>query len=68
MLLHESVNEYCLKFKLPGILENYQHLSDIASKEKMSYSEYLHKLLEFENIGREQRSKEMLLKIAGFPK
>ena len=68
MLLHESINEYCLKFKLPGILEHYQHLSDIASKDKISYSEYLHKLLEFENIGREQRSKEMLLKIAGLPK
>jgi len=68
MLLHENINEYCLKFKLPGILEHYHHLSDIASKEKMSYSEYLYKLLEFENIGREQRSKEMLLKIAGLPK
>lgn len=68
MLVHESVNEYCLKFKLSGILEHYQHLADIASKEKMSYSEYLYKLLEFENRGREQRSKEMLLKIAGFPK
>ena len=34
----------------------------------MSYNKYLYKLLEFENGGREQRSKEMLLKIAGFPK
>lgn len=68
MLLHESINEYCLKFKLPGILEHYQYLSDIASKDNPSYSEYLYKLLEFENIGREQRSKDMLLKIAGFPK
>ncbi|RXK14562.1 transposase [Halarcobacter mediterraneus] len=58
----------CAKFKLPAILEHYQHLADRASKENLSYSEYLYKLLEFENIGREQRSKEMLLKIAGFPK
>lgn len=68
MLLHESINEHCFKFKLPGILEHYQHLSDVASKENMSYSEYLYKLLEFENNGREQRSKEMLLKMAGLPK
>ncbi len=68
MLLHESINEYCQKFKLAGILEHYQYLADIASKENISYSEYLYKLLEFENIGREQRSKNMLLKIAGFPK
>jgi len=68
MLLHENINEYCLKFKLPGILEHYQHLADIASKEKISYSEYLYKLLEFENKGREIRSKDMLLKISGIPK
>ena len=68
MLLHENINEYCSKFKLPGILEHYQYLADIASKEKMSYSEYLYKLLEFENKGREIRSKEMLLKISGIPK
>jgi DNA replication protein DnaC len=68
MLLHESINEYCSKFKLPGILENYQHLADIASKENMSYSEYLYKLLELENSGRELRSKNMLLKMAGLPK
>jgi hypothetical protein len=51
MLLHESINEYCSKFKLPGVLEHYQYLADIASEENLSYSEYLHKLLEFENKG-----------------
>ncbi len=68
MLLHESINEYCSKFKLPGVLEHYQYLADIASEENLSYSEYLHKLLEFENKGREQRGKQMVLKMAGFPK
>ena len=68
MLLHESINEYCSKFKLPGVLQNYQHLSDIASKEKMSYSEYLCKLLELENTSREFRGKQMALKMAGLPK
>lgn len=68
MLLHESINEYCSKFKLFGILEHYQYLSEVASKDKISYSEYLYKLLEFENRGREQRGKQMVLKMAGFPK
>jgi DNA replication protein DnaC len=68
MLVHESISEYCSKFKLPGVLEHYQHLSDSASKEKMSYSEYLLKLLEIENSGRELRGKQMVLKMAGFPK
>ncbi len=68
MLVHESINEYCSKFKLPGVLAHYQYLADTASKENLSYSEYLHKLLEFEDQGREQRGKQMVLKMAGFPK
>ena len=68
MLLHESINEYCSKFKLPGILKHYQHLADSASKDKISYSEYLYKLLELENEGRVQRSRQMILKMAGIPK
>ena len=68
MLLHESITEHCSKFKLPGVLEHYQHLADTASKEKMSYSEYLCKLLEIENTGRDLRSRQMVLKMAGLPK
>ncbi|MGB5792454.1 IS21-like element helper ATPase IstB [Poseidonibacter sp.] len=68
MLVHDNINEYCVKFKLPGILEHYEYLADMASKDKMSYSEYLYKLLEYEYKGREKRSKEMLLKMAGLPK
>jgi len=68
MLVHESISEHCLKFKLPGILEHYQYLADTASKESMSYSEYLYKLLELENAGRELRGKQMVLKMAGLPK
>lgn len=68
MLLHESISEYCSKFKLAGILIHYQHLADTASKDKISYSEYLYKLLELEDEGRVQRSKQMVLKMAGIPK
>lgn len=68
MLVHESINEYCLKFKLPGILKHYQNLANSASEDKISYSEYLYRLLEFENDGRLQRSRQMALKLAGIPK
>ena len=68
MLLHESITEHCLKFKLPGVLEHYQHLADTASQEKMSYSEYLYKLLDIENSGRTLRSRQMVLKMARLPK
>ena len=68
MLLHESITEYCSKFKLPGVLEHYQHLADTAATEKISYSEYLYKLLELENSAQELRGKQMVLKMAGLPK
>ncbi len=68
MLQYNMISEYCIKFKLSGILEHYQALSDIASKEKLSYTDYLLKLLEYENKGRVIRSKAMMLKMAGFPK
>jgi len=68
MLLHEHLSEYCVKFKLPGVLESYQHLADSAAQEKLSYSEYLCKLFEIENSGREFRGREMVLKMVGLPK
>jgi DNA replication protein DnaC len=68
MLLHEQINEYCFKFKLPGVLNHYQYLADKASKDKLSYSEYLCKLFEIEEQGREQRGREMVLRMAGLPK
>ena len=68
MLMHESIKEYCLQFKITGIMEHYQALADIAAKESLSYSEYLLKLFEYENKKREIRGKEMVLKMAGLPK
>jgi len=50
------------------VLESYQHLADSAVQEKLSYSEYLCKLFEIENSGRELRGREMVLKMAGLPK
>ena len=68
MLVHEGINTLCTKFKLTGILEHYEYLSDLCAKENISYSEFLYKLLEYEDKKKEQSSKEMLLKLAGFPK
>ena len=68
MLMHEMINDYCRKFKLPGISEYYQNLSDKASENKLSYTEFLLRLLEYENKKREERSKETLLKMSGIPK
>lgn len=67
-MLHETINEYCTSFKLSGMLEHYQHQADIAVKDKLSYSQYLCNLLEYENNQRTLRAKETMLKFASFPK
>lgn len=67
-MLHETINEYCTSFKLSGILEHYQHQADIAVKDKLSYTQYLCNLLEYESNQRVLRAKETMLKFASFPK
>lgn len=67
-MLHEEIQEHCRVYKLPRILEHYQSVSAQASKDKLSYSKYLLKLFELEKQGRIVSSKNMLLKMAGFPK
>lgn len=68
MLVAESIREYCHKFKLSAILESFEHISDKASEEQISYSEYLYRLLEIEDSARAVRAKRTLLKLSGVPK
>ena len=58
MLLHEQINEYCIKFKLLGVLTHYSHLADKAAEDKLSYSEYLCKLFEIEEQSRAKRKRD----------
>jgi len=67
-MLHEQIQEHCKVFKLPRVLEHYQSVSTKAAKDKLSYSKYLLQLFELEKEGRIISSKNMLLKMAGFPK
>jgi DNA replication protein DnaC len=57
----------CDILKLPGILQAYQVIADECSKTGASYSEYLDQVLQYELMLREQRSREVMLKLAGFP-
>ena len=66
-MIHKKIEEYCTQFKLAAIFENYQALSDKASNESLSYSEYLLMLLEKEAKRREVRSKDIVLRMAHFP-
>jgi len=67
VMLHESIESYCKEFKLPSIVASYQAIADQASKESLSYSNFLLKLFEEESKQRAIRGREMVLKTAGFP-
>lgn len=62
-----DISSSCETLKLSGILHSYQAIADECGKTSASYSEYLDQILKYELMQREQRAKEMVLKMAGFP-
>lgn len=62
-----TIAKSCEELKLSGILLSYQSIADESAKLKASYTEYLEQVLKYELMIREQRSCELMLKIAGFP-
>lgn len=62
-----SISQSCETLKLNGILQSYQTIADECGKIKASYSEYLDQVLQYELLQRDQRAKEMMLKVAGLP-
>lgn len=62
-----NIGNSCEELKLNGILQCYQAISDECIKLQAGYTEYLDQVLKYELSIREQRSKEMLLKVSGFP-
>lgn len=62
-----DISNSCEVLKLNGVLHSYQSIADECGKIKASYSEYLDQVLKYELMQREQRSREILLKLACFP-
>ena len=62
-----DISKNCEALKLNGVLQCYQSIADECGKLSASYSEYLEQVLKYELMLREQRSRDMLLKIANFP-
>ena len=62
-----DIQKSCEILKLLGVLQSYQSIADECGKLNASYSEYLDQLLKYELLQREDRAKEMVLKMAGFP-
>jgi DNA replication protein DnaC len=62
-----DITNSCQALKLNSILHSYQAIADECSKIGASYSEYLDQVLKYELAQREQRGREIVLKMAGFP-
>jgi DNA replication protein DnaC len=67
-MLDERIKEICELLRLQGVSNSYSYISDKASKESLSYSEYLYEVLKSEYELQDKRAKETLLKFASFPK
>ena len=67
-MFNEKIRELCELLKLQGIYQSYAYISDKASKENISYSQYLYEVLKSEYEIKDKRAKETLLKFASFPK
>jgi DNA replication protein DnaC len=62
-----NIESYCKLLSLSSIASNYEQMAIDASKAKISYQEYLYKLLQQQIIDRVDRSINAKIKKAGFP-
>ena len=62
-----NIESYCKLLTLSSVSENYEAMALDATKTKISYQEYLYKLLQQQIIDRVDRSVNAKIKIAGFP-
>ena len=67
MLTDEMIKDKCLKLNLLTVLKEYNACAQKAAKEERGYAEFLDELLCLEINERDLRSKNTLLKFAGFP-
>lgn len=62
-----SISNACEILRLAGVLQSYSALADECAKNNLSHTEYLSKVLTYELANREQRSRQMVLKMATLP-
>ncbi|MEE4380647.1 MAG: ATP-binding protein, partial [Pseudomonadales bacterium] len=61
------IEELCAALSLSAIGRDYANLADEAARKKLSFTDYLERVLEAEHGLRQQRSRQMLVKLATFP-
>jgi DNA replication protein DnaC len=67
MSLHESIREYCKILSLPVVATSYEYEAEAAAKAKLSYQEYLYKILQEQIVVRVDNSVNAKIKKARFP-
>ena len=63
----QRIEELCMALNLPGIAADYPALAQQAAEKEGSFSDYLEQCLKAEQQSRQQRTRSVLLKMAGFP-
>ncbi|WP_410526118.1 ATP-binding protein [Rickettsia endosymbiont of Gonocerus acuteangulatus] len=66
-LQHQRIEELCRSLNLIQIAENYFDIAQSSSKEDSSYTDFLESILKTELLARQNRSKSILTRMAGFP-
>lgn len=63
----QRLHELCDGLSLPGLEVEYEALAQTATEKESSYTDYLEQCLKSEQQSRQQRTRSVLLKMAGFP-
>jgi DNA replication protein DnaC len=63
----QRITELCEVLGLQGLSVEYDAIAQAAADDESSYSDYLEQCLKTEQQARQQRTRNMLLKMAGFP-
>lgn len=63
----QRIQELCERLSLTGLATDYEALAQTAAQQENSYSDYLEHCLKAEQHARQQRTRCMLLKMAGLP-
>lgn len=65
--MSERIETLCAALSLHAVAGEYVNLADEAAKKKLSFVDYLERLLDAEHALRQERSREMLIRLATFP-
>ena len=65
--MSERIETLCAALSLTAIGRDYANLADEAARKKLSFTDYLEQVLQAEHALRQERSRDMLVKLATFP-